>query len=362
MQAVLALRGIAAGVIRRGRQSALHRLANLDVLELDLVAERDRLVDLLAHRIGIAEEPLEHRPRAALPEGEDEVRREIVGIDVQHQVRIDPVVADLIAANALGAFQRRVLDREPRLRLRPVLRVIELTEERRMHDRDVIALEVVVDVDLPVAGQLPLFARGEAIATEVVAHDRAEEFGERGDLMRDRDEEQIAPFLDAELRQARLPEILHAFELGRAEERAIEVVGPAVIAALQDGGFPLPFRDRTGAVAADVRHRAEHAVVAAHDQHRLGADGGGEELSRLARLLRAAGELPDRAEYIAVLLLEHAWIEVVARRNRRCVFEPLVEFPRPFAILAGVIPSEAEGSPAAALSLLREGMPRLRSA
>src|SRR3954454_17231222 len=110
-----------------------------------------------------------------------------------------------------------------------------------MDDRDVIALELVVDVDLPVAVQLPLFARGEAIAAEVVAHDRAEEFGERGDIVRDRDEEQVAPLLDAELRQARFPEILHAVELGGAEERAVEVVGPPVIAALQDGTLPLPF-------------------------------------------------------------------------------------------------------------------------
>src|SRR5205823_10373127 len=60
--------------------------------------------------------------------------------------------------------------------------------------------------------------------------------------------------------------------------------------------FPLPFRDRAGAVAADVRHRAEHAVGAADDEQRLLGDGRGEELPRLAHLLGAAGELPRLRE------------------------------------------------------------------
>src|SRR5204862_5592206 len=91
------------------------------------------------------------------------------------------------------------------LRLRPIARVIELAEEPGMHDRDVVALEVVVDVDLPVAIELPRFAMREAEAGVVVARhvgeELAEEIGQRLGVRIEIDEYELVPHLDAELRQ-----------------------------------------------------------------------------------------------------------------------------------------------------------------
>src|SRR5205085_772648 len=69
-----------------------------------------------------------------------------------------------LRADALGLLERRVLDRVVAACLGAVLRIVDLAEQSRMDDRDVIALQVVVDVDLPVAVEEPLLARGEAEA------------------------------------------------------------------------------------------------------------------------------------------------------------------------------------------------------
>src|SRR5205085_11641501 len=101
--------------------------------------------------------------------------------------------------------QRRVLNRVPALRLRSIFRIVDLAKQRRMDDRDVIALEIVVDVDLPVAGELPILARREfeaaVIARRHVGYEVAEKFGERHGVRIEIDENQLAPNRDLKSRQ-----------------------------------------------------------------------------------------------------------------------------------------------------------------
>src|SRR5205814_4465932 len=160
----------------------------------------------------------------------------------------------VVTAQTLGAFHRRVLNRVLLFRLRPVLRIVDLTKERRMDDRDVIALEIVVDVRLPIAVELPIFSRCEAESfRDARIHFRvhvAVGFSERCGVAIEIDEEKSEPRLDAKLRKGarRFVESSYAVEFRRVEQTPVECIRPAVIAALQNGTLPLAFRDGTGAM------------------------------------------------------------------------------------------------------------------
>src|SRR5436190_5056375 len=186
-----------------------------------------------------------------------------------------------------------------------------------MDDRDVITLEVVVDVDLPVAVDHPVLARGER-AVERSGTKVAEEIAERRSGGVEVDEQQAIPTLNAKLRQRdrRLLPALDALHLRRRAQRSIERVGPSVIAALQRRALARSSRDRTGAMTADVRQRANFAVVAANDQQRLVGDIGREELAALAHLILMTDELPGAAENRPVLRAEDLRVVVVVRRDR----------------------------------------------
>src|SRR5258708_16193172 len=111
----------------------------------------------------------------------------MVRIEVEDEGGEGPEVLDRVAGRAAGdalrAPQRGELDREIAPRFGPVVGVVDLAEESRMDDGDVIALEVVVDVDLPVAVEGPLLMRGEPEPAIVAArqhrHEIAEEVDER---------------------------------------------------------------------------------------------------------------------------------------------------------------------------------------
>src|SRR5207302_6699205 len=129
-------------------------------------------------------------------------------------------------------------------------------------------------------------------------HEVAEKARERWRAWVEADEDELVPDLRAETRQhaRRAIEVLHPVELGRLEQPAVEPVRPAVVAALQDGPLPLPCSNGTSAVAADIRKRAQLAVIAANEQQRLVGDGRRKVLTRLPYLLGAAGELPRGTE------------------------------------------------------------------
>src|SRR6185437_4598642 len=91
----LTRRRVASPVIDARTQVALHRLADLDVLILDLVAEPyetlpRRVVRGVFRRMG--GEPLEHDEGAIVRQREHRVRLHLPEIDVEHDVRKEPGV------------------------------------------------------------------------------------------------------------------------------------------------------------------------------------------------------------------------------------------------------------------------------
>src|SRR5947199_3197381 len=125
MYAVLAPHGVAPARVCARAKAALHGLADAHVLNLNLVAELDGLSDSLLNfrSFGVAEVPLEDCERALGAQGDDEVRRVVVGVDVKHQVWEDPEVerrwlALFDRGDARGcASRRRVLNRVEAARL-----------------------------------------------------------------------------------------------------------------------------------------------------------------------------------------------------------------------------------------------------
>ena len=149
----------------------------------------------------------------------------------------------------------------------------------------VVALLVVLDDDLPVRlERVGVGGHGDEVLGPVVGHDLLEAGGvllERTRLAARVDEHPAVPLHDVQLGQAelRLVEVLEVAEAaGRVAQRAVELVGPRVVGA---DDRALLHRDAArdelvAAVAAHVGEGAQHAVVAADQQHAAGAglDGG----------------------------------------------------------------------------------------
>src|SRR5262245_7074495 len=157
-----------------------------------------------------------------------------------------------------------------------VARVVEHAREGRVHRVHVIsAVEVVIDVHLPVTRQLVLDPAGELESINLSAGPH----GERREVMLGRllrlvemDPDERAPGRNRDRNEAIffLAEFLNAVELRRAAELAGQVVGPAVITAAKPGRGAARFiQDWRGAVATDVEERTQDAIIAANDQDRL---------------------------------------------------------------------------------------------
>src|SRR5213593_3579688 len=257
VHAVLAQRGEPAAGVGARPQSSLHLLTDRDVLLLDLVGECDRLLHRLPARAGarFGEVPLEDCQRPFGAVGEDDVGAQVVLVDVQHRVRKDPVVegvllrarhADVaaVAARHLAGLQlpdRRVLLGVVAKRLHPVVVVLELLEETGVRDRKVVALEVVVDIHLPVARDVVVAALDQTHRVEVVAGpgdlrgDGANPVGERRGVGVEVDEDEGAESVHADRHEAEvgLVEVLCSLHLARGLQPAVEAVHPAVVAALE---------------------------------------------------------------------------------------------------------------------------------
>ena len=98
---------------------------------------------------------------------------------------------------------------------------------------------------------------------------------------------------------------------------AVLTVRPAVIGAAQHlGAAPRAGEDLHGAMTADVRERAQLAVVAAHDRHGLAGDVRGRERAGLRDDALRADEDPGAREDAVELGLEDVALDVRARRQR----------------------------------------------
>ena len=189
-----------------------------------------------------------------------------------------------------------------------------------MHHRQVVALEIVVDVHLPVAGDVPLLPRHVAHLLAAEGRDAGrhvlEHVEQRRRLAVEVGEDERAPRGDLHRYEMHLRgvEPLDTLHLRRADQGAVETVGPAVVAALQGVALPASLGDGAGAVQAHVVECAQRVVIAEHDDG-IVADGGGEVLAVLRHLLAATDELPGVREDPLALQLQIHRIVVEPRRD-----------------------------------------------
>ena len=312
------------GVVEARRQSFLHRLADRDVLDLDLVAETLVLLDA-RQRLGVLRVVVVEFDAAPVgAERQDAIGLQPPGHDVQHHVRVDEVIERLaVAVDAVVVAQRRMLQRVPGEQLGVVSTVIEHPRQPGMHDRQVIALEEVVDVDLPVAGHLPGVAsriaqRGQIERGDAL-DDAAIDLVEARRVVAQCNEHESLPFPHPQRRQADVPdvEICGILHLRCAEQLPLLVVEPAVVlAAHRVHAAATAMSERTRAVPADVREGAQHPVTASQQQHRRSGHLLDDMVARLGQLPVVGDHLPGPPEDAAAFAGQHLLAEVVSRRQR----------------------------------------------
>src|ERR1700730_14905236 len=340
MDAVFPLGRQSTPVVLARAQTALHLLAHGNVLLLDLVGESDRLLHRLpagpCARLG--EEPFEDRERLVHAEREDDVRAHAVLVDVQHRVREEPVIqrivlrtrhADVapVAAWHLARLELtdgRVLLRVVAERLDAVLVVVELFEQARVCDRQVIALEIVVDVDLPVALDDIVAAlypsHGGKVITRApdLVRDRAYPIGQTWRLVIEIGEYERPQRVDLDRHQPEVGfvEILGPLHLASRLQPAVQPVDPAVVATLQR--FPVAPRrhDLRRTVAAHVVEAAEAAVFRMGQKDGLIEDRGRLEVSMTRQLTQMGDKLPGARKDALFLQLEDRGVDVHRRWQR----------------------------------------------
>jgi len=111
------------------------------------------------------------------------------------------------------------------------------------------------------------------------------------------------------------PEAGLPFELGGGNQRPVEVVGPAVIAATEELARAAAFGGRSSAVAADVIEAAKFALESASDQERLTAQVGGKEVAGINDLVGVSDDLPGTGENTILFEVGDIRIDIILCRN-----------------------------------------------
>ena len=204
--------------------------------------------------------------------------------------------------------RRADLRREPAARIEPVRvgRDVERLREGRVRDRAVVALEEVLDADLPVARVLVgLRARVEAQRVDVdpavgeKSGQLAERVGQRLRLAVRVDEDERPPRLHRRPRTSPSAPVSKTGSRSArgAPQSAVEAVRPGVVRALDRLAPRVALAEQVPAVAADVHEAAELAVARAasttgSDPPRRSSAGRARRPGRPARVLPRAREDP----------------------------------------------------------------------
>ena len=196
-----------------------------------------------------------------------------------------------------------------------------------MRDGDVIPLEVVVDVDLPVAlhdvvaalHELHLI-HGEARGGDL-AWDRAEHLFEWWRIGAEVGEDERSEDGGAHGDEA---EVLFAEPLGLVHlwavlKGTVESIRPAVIAALQALAIPLAQRHLAGAMSADIMEARDRAIEAVHQDNRLVEDVGRHKVARSREVGGARHDLPGSIEDCVSLALVDLGREVLVGGQGVCL-------------------------------------------
>src|SRR5690349_17773549 len=178
-----------------------------------------------------------------------------------------------------------------------------------MRDGNVVALEIVVDVNLPIAVDHVVAALGEFQTFELeAAHllgNLSQAGGERLGVEIEIHKDKLAPGFAAQRHHAHgaAVEEFDAIDVRRANQAAVERVGPAMILAAQNVFAAAAERDGPGAMTADIAEGAQLALLVAHDDHWLADDICREKTLRIrnsaldpiyfaASLMESTDELP----------------------------------------------------------------------
>ncbi len=325
--------GEAPGDIGAGIEAALHGIADGHVFVLNFFADGDALAIV---RVGGGADVGEVivKDYGALVDGErdDEIGVHHTFVGVDHEIGIEPEIEGAALAcggdtgGGIGVGGERAGLQAGALEIFDgVLRVLDDAAQTFVGVGNVIAaVEIVVDVDFPVAIEsvdaaievlelLRELQRGDEF------RNGAEEFAKWGGLGIEIDEDEIFPSVDTDGGKTilRAIEIADPLELDHAFEGAVDAVGPAVIGAAKLFGAAVGFGDDGGGVmAADVVEGAELRVAAADDDDGLAGDVGGEEFTIFANLIEAAGYLPAFSEHSRELQFVNARVAIPGRGNR----------------------------------------------
>ncbi len=202
--------------------------------------------------------------------------------------------------------------------LDPVLVVVDLLEQARVRDRKVIALEVVVDVHLPVASDVVVAALDQPHPAEVITRGGdlrrygADPISQRRRIRIEvrKDERPKGIHANRDETEVRLVEILGALHLARGLEAPVQSIDPAVVSALK--GFAVAARRHhlRRAVPADVVEAAQLSVLSVGQENRLVEDVRGLEVTDAGELARMRHELPAGGEDPIRLAREDGRVEV----------------------------------------------------
>ena len=151
------------------------------------------------------------------------------------------------------------------------------SREARVCGRAVVALEVVLDPDLPVGVEDPLRAPFELERVEVEPRlgdgrrNVAERVCERSRLQVGVHEHEGAPGVDLDPVERQLLDRQVGLTLpaGHGSQAAVEAVRPGVVGALERPPVALAGHDLVAAVAADVHEAAQLTLLVPDDRHRV---------------------------------------------------------------------------------------------
>ena len=167
-----------------------------------------------------------------------------------------------------------------------------------MHVRDVVPLQVVVYVHLPVRVHVVIDPTGEPELADAGGRDALPDTFqvglERLGTLRQAHEHEAFPFREVHGGEAVVPlvEQLHAIEVRHPPQHPIEPIGPPVVLADQHVGVAVLHRQRAAAVAADVEEGAQRAILPAYYDDRLPRDVGDRVVAGPRQLVRVGHVLP----------------------------------------------------------------------
>ena len=191
-----------------------------------------------------------------------------------------------------------------------------------MHQREVVGVGGVLELDLPVAGEAEaVFARYLHREAATLLHEqvhpllgRAEEIDEGLDVVLEGGEDHARVLFDAQLdeREVGLVEqVAIALRAGHAAQGAVQGVAPAVVGAHEAVGLALvAFAHGGGTVAAAVEQHVHLLLAVAHHHHGLTADEGGLVAAGFGNLAGVGNPHPGAGEDLVHLLLEDGGIGV----------------------------------------------------